>query len=223
MPNIRRMQQILRNEHARRVHVQLPGIDFEVRPAVFQEVAGRLVLPNAHVAGTIAVVVDARLGNFAQYRFRINELAVSGEGFPSTQFQESLLIHEAVHAYHDLRGFRLQWDTDEMLAYVAQMAYLLRRDPTLLRGLSALQSNMPDANQQCLNQAGVGALGQAHPCDRPIVGWALLIALRLRSGQPPTPVQVQGLRLSLLRHPSYGGLLGVDARGRANVRQFDGI
>ena len=223
MPDIRRMQQILRNEHAQCIRVQLPGIGFTVRPGVFSEVATCLVLPNRHVAGTIAVVVDARLGTYAQYRFRTNELAVPQDGFPSTQFQESLLIHEAVHAYHDVRGFRLQWDTDEMLGWVAQMAYLLRRDPGLLRGLGALQRNMPDANQQCLEQAEVGALGAAHACDRPIAGWALLIALRLRNGEAPTPVQVQGLRLSLLRHPTYGGLFGVDARGRANVRRSDGV
>lgn len=221
MPNLNRMRQILTNEHANRVRFRLPGISGAITPNVFREVSSKLVLPNRHVAGTIAVEVDQRLGRWAAYQFSRNRLVIPNEGWPATPTQEAQLIHEAVHAYHDVNRRRMQWDSDEMLAYVAGMAYLIRRVPEILQTLPTISANLTRADQVCLARlAGEEAI---QACDQAVTGWAILIAARLRSGERPTAAQMQALRQSLLRHGVYRQQFGVTPGGRAAERRYDGI
>lgn len=216
MPNIATFRQVLTNGNARRVRVSLPGIGSRITPAAFSNIAGRLVLPNRHVRGTIAVEVDSRLGTLARYQFRLNKLFVPNDTFPASPTQEALVVHEAVHAYHDVISRGLQWDSDEMLAYVAGMAYLIRRQPNLLNHLPSIRNNLLVASRQCTTAPTF------HACDMAVTGWALLIAVRLRSGQTPTRAQMNGLRQSILNHVAYSSL-GRTPRGRATRRGYNGV
>lgn len=218
---ISQMQQVLTNGHARRVVVRLPRIPVHVQPSHLAEVARRLVQgPPSPGSGMIGVVVDGSLGNLAEYRWRgANTLAIPRNSFPSSAQDEALLVHEAVHAYQDIHHRHLQWDTHEMLAYVTQMAYIIRRVPSLGSAVEAAWLNtetLPSNVSQCSATPGGGA------CSEETHNWARSIAYRLRAGQEPTPAQMQGLRRAILRDPTYSRMERRSG-GRAAMLAMDGV
>ena len=212
--SIARMQQVLTNTYARQVVVRLPRIPAHVQPSHLAEVARRLVQGLARRgSGRIGVVVDQSLRDMAEYRWENeNTLAIPSSNFPSSTDDEALLVHEAVHAFQDIQQRRLQWDTHEMLAYVAQMAYDIRRVPSHGSRDESYwlhTQTLPENIRQ-----GVGSeLTQ---------NWARSIAFRLRAGEIPTPAQMQGLRLAILRDPTYSRMARRSG-GRATVVEMDGV
>lgn len=170
----------------------------------------------AHIAGAIRnghiqVVQagwDARLGRAwettrAAYNKALNCFLVGSQ--PS----DSLLVHEATHAINDWYGRTLRPVEDEGLAYVAQMVYLCRRDPTIQ--LESLSSGFALNTSRIALRCG----HDASACSTAVIGYATMIAGALRVGETPSADLLRQFQESLYHDP--GTLF------RDSVREYNRI
>lgn len=121
----------------------------------------------------------------------------------------SLVVHEATHAINDLHSRSLDPVVDEALAYLAQMIYACRVNPS--HRAAGASPRLPHFAQACEQEPGHAD----HPCTTAVVGYATRIAVTLMDGERPDAETLRNYRNALSNDPN--------TRNRSRRRHYDGI
>jgi hypothetical protein len=193
---------VLRSSQAQAISFSLAGVRVDGND--FRRIATAIDDDEIHIS------VSSSLGTAARYEWLWDTLWVSRRQYPSTRTEESLIVHEAVHAMNDLHARSVTTIADESAAHVAQMLYLLllRSPADRTRMLQTVGGNVPDAIAQYTRDP------TAASCDRAVMGVALLIAGDLLGAAAPSDGRLAQLRNALQVHPWYAG---------QGPRHYDGI